>query len=124
MIGTAHDIYNPPPAPEPLAPPAPERLRWAQGDLGILIGLIAGVASLAAWAWTIEPALAALALIGGAIVIAESWSTALSFLHRRPWEGVNGRWKIFLAALVPWLLALGLAASLMIGLFSLLDRIS
>jgi hypothetical protein len=124
MIGTAHDIYNPPPAPEPLAPPAPEPLRWARGDLGVLAGLVAAVVSLSLWAWTIEPMLGALALIGGAVVIVESWSTALSFLHRRPWEGVKGRWKIFLAALVPWLLVLSLAAGLMIGLFRLADWLS
>ncbi len=124
MLSTARNIYDPPPAPEPLSPPAPEPLRWARGDLGVLACLVVAVLSLAAWAWTIEPMLAALALIGGTIVIVESWSTALTFLHRRPWAGVKGRWKIFLAALVPWLLILSLATALMVGLFSVLDRIS
>ena len=54
-------------------------------------------------------------------MIVESWFTALGFLHRRPTEG-GGRWKIFLAALLPWVLGLGLAAALMLGLFYLSDR--
>ena len=65
--------------------------------------------------------MAALILVGGALVIAESWFTALGFLHRRPLAGLGGRWKIFLAALVPWVLGLGLAAALMLGLFYLSD---
>ena len=55
-------------------------------------------------------------------MIVESWFTALGFLHQQPMEGLGARWKIFLAALVPWLLGLGLAAALMIGLFYLSDR--
>jgi hypothetical protein len=120
---TLHDIYDPPPAPVPLAPPPPARLRWTSSDLGILVGLIALVLALAVWAWTIEPMLAGLALIGGTVVIVESWSTALTFLDRRPWMGVNGRWKIFAAALVPWLVGLALAAALMLGLFRIADWI-
>jgi hypothetical protein len=120
---TLHDIYNPPPAPVPLAPPPPEPLRWRPGDLGILAGLIAMVVGLAAWAWTVAPELSVLALIGGTVVIVESWSTALGFLHRRPWMGVNGRWKIFAAALVPWLVGLALATGLMMGVFRLVDWI-
>jgi hypothetical protein len=120
---TLHDIYDPPPAPVPLAPPPPAPLRWTSSDLGILVGLIALVLALAVWAWTIEPMLAGLALIGGTVVIVESWSTALTFLDRRPWMGVNGRWKIFAAALVPWLVGLGLAAALMLGLFRIADWI-
>jgi hypothetical protein len=118
---TLHDIYDPPPAPVPLAPPAPEPMNWTSSDLGILAGLVTVVVGLAAWAWTIEPAMAFLVMIGGAIVIVESWSTALGFLQRRPWMGMNGRWKIFVAALVPWLVGLGLAAALMMGLFLLSD---
>jgi hypothetical protein len=120
---TLHDIYNPPPAPVPLAPPPPEPLHWRPGDLGILAGLIAMVVGLAAWAWTVAPELSVLALIGGTVVIVESWSTALGFLHRRPWMGENGRWKIFAAALVPWLVGLALATGLMMGVFRLVDWI-
>ena len=120
-VSTLHDIYDPPPAPLPLSPPSPEPIRWTGGDVWVLATLMAGVFALASVAWTIEPSMAALVVIGGAIVIAESWSTALGFLSRRPWMGENGRWRIFAAALVPWLLGLGLASGLMLGLFRLSD---
>jgi hypothetical protein len=120
-MSTMHDIYDPPPAPVPLAPPLPERVNYRPSDLVILGLLVIGVVGLAAWAYAFEPAIAYLTLVGGAIVIVESWSTALGFLHKRPWMGLNGRWKIFVAALIPWLLGLGLAAALMISLFLLSD---
>jgi hypothetical protein len=123
-MSTAHDIYDPPPAPVPLAP-TPERIAWKTGDLVVLIALVAIAISLAVWAWTVEPSLAVLVLIGAAIVIVESWSTALGFLHRhRRLAGTGGRWTIYVAALVPWLLGIALAAALMMGVFLLLDRIS
>ena len=122
-MSTAHDIYDPPPAPVPLAP-TPERIAWKTSDLAVLIAMVAIALSLAAWAWTVEPSLAVLVLIGAAIVIVESWSTALGFLHRHRLAGSGGRWTIYIAALVPWLLALGLATALMMGVFLLLDRFS
>jgi hypothetical protein len=125
MSSSLHDIYNPPPAPVPLAPPRPERIAWKPGDIAVLATLIVLGLALAAWAWTVEPSLAVLVLIGAAIVIVESWSTALGFLHRhRRLAGTGGRWAIYVAALVPWLLGLALATALMMGLFLLLDRIS
>lgn len=123
MMSTAHDIYDPPPAPVPLAPPTPEPIARKTGDLVVLGVLIALAVVAAAWAWTVEPSLAVLVLIGAAIVIAESWSTALGFLHRQPLMGSNGRWRIYVAALVPYLLGLALAAGMMIGLFRLADWI-
>ncbi|HEY2159276.1 MAG TPA: hypothetical protein VGH33_26860 [Isosphaeraceae bacterium] len=123
-MSTAHDIYDPPPAPVPLAP-TPERIAWTTGDLVVLISLVVVAIALAIWAWTVEPSLAVLVLIGAAIVIVESWSTALGFLHRhRRLAGRGGRWTIFAAALVPWLLGIALATALMMGLFLLLDRFS
>jgi hypothetical protein len=120
-MSTAHDIYNPPPAPVPLAP-TPERIAWTTGDLAVLISLVVVAVALAIWAWTVEPSLAVLVLIGAAIVIVESWSTAMGFLHKhRRLAGTRGRWTIYVAALVPWLLGLALATGLMIGLFRLAD---
>ena len=46
---------------------------------------------------------------------------ALGFLHRQPSGSLSGRWMIFLAALVPWLIGLGIAAALMLGLFLISD---
>ena len=116
-----HDIYDPPPAPLPWAPPEIEPLHWTAGDLTVLASLCLMVVAGSALAWRIEPTLALLTLMGGALVIVESWFTALSFLHRRPVGHLGARWKIFLAALLPWFLGLGLAAALMLGLFRLSD---
>ena len=118
---TLHDIYDPPPAPIPWAPPEAEPLRWTRGDLTVLATFSAMVLIASAMALWVEPTMALLILMGGALVIAESWFTALGFLHSRPVD-LGGRWKIFLAALVPWVLGLGLAAALMLGLFYLSDR--
>lgn len=122
MTSVLHDIYDPPPAPVPLAPPPAEPMARSSGDLAIFVGLGAIVLAGSAWAWTVDPGMAALTLVGGTIVVVESWSTALGFLHRRPWMGLNGRWKIFAAALVPWVVGLGLAAGLMIAMFYLADH--
>ncbi|WP_435016771.1 hypothetical protein TA3x_004347 [Tundrisphaera sp. TA3] len=118
---TMHDIYDPPPAPIPWAPPEAEPLHWTAGDLTVLasLGVLVVVGSLLAW--RVEPTLALLILMGGALVIVESWFTALGFLHRRPIGELGARWKIFLAALLPWLFGLGFAAALMLGLFQLSD---
>ncbi len=118
---TTHDIYDPPPAPIPWAPPQAEPLNWTAGDLTVLASFGALVLTASALAWRVEPTMAALIFLGGVLVIVESWFTALGFLHRRP-LGLGGRWKIFLAALIPWVLGLSLAAALMLGLFYLSDR--
>ena len=118
---SAHDIYDPPPAPIPWAPPEAEPLNWTAGDVSVLSTLGALILLAAGFAWRVEPTVAGLILVGGALVLIESWFTALGFLHRRP-VTLGGRWKIFLAALVPWVLGLGLAAAMMLGLFYLSDR--
>ncbi len=120
MTSAIHDIYDPPPAPIPWAPPQASPLTWTAGDLSVLASFGALILLAAAMAWRIEPTLSAPVLLGGALVIVESWFTALSFLHRRPTDG-GGRWKIFIAALVPWVVGLGLAAALMLGLFGVSD---
>jgi hypothetical protein len=120
-MSTMHDIYDPPPAPIPWAPPEAEPLNWTAGDLTVLASFATLILAAAALAWRVEPTLTFLILLGGVLVIVESWFTALGFLHRRPID-LGGRWKIFLAALVPWVLGLGLAAALMLGLFYLSDR--
>ncbi len=121
---TLHDIYDPPPAPIPWAPPEAEPLNWTAGDLTVLATFSALILGATAMAWRIEPTMAVLILLGGSLVIVESWFTALGFLHRRPLPSLGERWKIFLAALLPWILGLGLAAALMLGLFYLSDRTS
>ncbi len=120
-MSITHDIYNPPPAPDPLEPPRAEPIQWSVSDLAALAALCAPVGAIAAWAWSVEPTLGLWVTIAGVFVILESWFSALTFLHRHPSERFVGRWLVFLAALMPWLLSLGFGAALMIGLFRLSD---
>ena len=62
--------------------------------------------------------------LGLSLVILESWLTALGYLHRcRPLR-LKARWTIFLAALVPWLVGLGIAVTVMLSLFWVSDLVS
>jgi hypothetical protein len=115
------DIYDPPPAPIPWNPPKAEPLIYTRGDLACLVLLCSILCAAATAAWWSEPTVALLTALGGTLVILESWYTALGFLHRRRSLGLRARWTVFLAALVPWLLGLGIAATLMLGLFYVSD---
>ncbi len=116
-----HDIYNPPPAPLAWNPPPAKPLVLTRGDVACLVVFAILLALVSALAWTVEPSLAPLVALGGALVLLESWFTALGFLHRTPSGSLSRRWMIFLAALVPWLVGLGVAAALMMGLFVVSD---
>ena len=116
-----HDIYNPPPAPIPWNPPNPERLVFTTGDVVCLVVLCLLLFAASIAAWRAEPTVAAITTLGGTLVILESWFTALGFLNRRRSLGLRARWTVFLAALVPWLVGLGIAATLMLGLFMVSD---
>jgi hypothetical protein len=115
------DIYNPPPAPIAFEPPRPEPLSITGGDLAWLAGLLVLLAGASVAAWSIEPIVGAWVSIGGLFVILESWFSGLTFLRRHPSARPVGRWLIFLAALIPWLIGLGFATALMLGLFYLSD---
>ena len=116
-----HDIYDPPPSRTSWLPPQAEVLTFTGGDLACLavLGLIVVAGSVAGFLY--EPLLGALTMVGGALVVLESWYTALGYLARRPAESRLGRVVIIAAALVPWVVGLGMAAALMIGLFVLTD---
>jgi hypothetical protein len=118
------DIYDPPPAPaQDWVPPRPERLIFTTGDLLCLVGLCALLFAGSTLAWRTEPELALATAVAGSLVILESWFTALGFLHRcRPLR-LKARWLIFLAALVPWLVGLGVAVTMMLSLFWVFDQI-
>jgi hypothetical protein len=118
-----HDIYDPPPAPVPWNPPPSPPMRLTRGDMACLAALVVLLAFASGIASTIEPTLAILITVGGSLVILESWYTALGFLHRQPAGSLTRRWTIFLAALVPWVAGLGIAAALMAGLFLLSDML-
>jgi hypothetical protein len=116
-----HDRYDPPPAPLAWDEPKPEPLILTRGDVACLATFGTVLAFATGMAWSIEPTLALLATVGGTLVILESWFTALDFLHRRPSNSPSGRLAIFLAALVPWVVGLGIAATLMSCLFLISD---
>ena len=116
-----HDIYNPPPAPVPMAPPEPLPLPWRRGDVFLLLGLCTTLAIAAVLAWGSEPVLGLGVIVAGVFVIIESWFSALTYLHRHPANTPGKRALIFLAALAPWALGLGVMVLLMMGLFRLSD---
>jgi hypothetical protein len=116
-----HDIYDPPPAPVPWNPPQTERLVFTAGDIVCLVLLWALLVVGSALFLSGEPTVALLTALGGTLVILESWFTALGFLQRRHALGLRARWTIFMAALVPWIVGLGIAAMLIMGLFLVSD---
>jgi len=119
-----HDIYNPPPALEQeWAQPRREPLIFTTGDLTCLVGLCAVLFAASVLAWHSEPELAIATAAAGAMVILESWFTALGYLHRCRPLGPRARWTIFMAALVPWLVGLGVAVTIMLSLFWVSDLI-
>ena len=69
-----------------------------------------------------SPTLALATAAAGSLVILESWFTALGFLHRARRCGSRRAGLIFLAALVPWLVGLGVAVTVMLSLFWVSDR--
>ncbi|MHC5540034.1 hypothetical protein ACYOEI_17585 [Singulisphaera rosea] len=116
-----HDIYNPPPAPVPWNPPQAEKLAFTKGDIVCLVTLCVSLFAASSLVWSAQPMVAVITTLGGTLVILESWFTALGFLHRRRSLGLRARWTIFLAALIPWLVGLGVAATLMLALFLISD---
>jgi hypothetical protein len=116
------DRYDPPPAlTEEYALPKPERLVFTIGDSVCLIALCAVLLGGSMLAWRTEPELAICTAAAGSLVILESWFTALGFLHRTRPLKLKLRWLIFLAAIVPWLIGLGVAVSAMLLLFWISD---
>ena len=115
------DIYDPPPARLTLDSRDSPPLLYTGRDMAWL-GVLVGLCFLAAgWSWTVEPLLWPTVLIGGLFVSLESWFSAMTFLHRHPDARAGGNWRIFLAAIAPWALGLGLATALMVGLFAATD---
>jgi hypothetical protein len=119
-----HDIYDPPPAPErDWLPKKSEPIVFTAADLLCLVGLCALLCAVTMTAWRAEPVMALATAAAGSLVILESWLTALGFLHRcRPLR-LKARWVIFLAALVPWLLGLGVAVAIMLVMFWVSDHV-
>ena len=133
-----HDIYDPPPVPKvDLDPPRSERLVFTRNDLACLAALCGGLLLVAVIAWRNEPGLA---LISAGKGLGGTWrgpEPGHAFrddgVELEPGKLVGGprcppvslklRWTIFLAALVPWIVGLGLAVSLMLCLFWISDHL-
>ena len=119
-----HDIYDPPPVPpvdwDPPRTGAPGLLPGRPGLPGRAVRRAAGHRA-PGLAERTDPRL--ISAGAGALVILESWFTALGFLHRCPPVSLKLRWTIFLAALVPWLVGLGFAVCLMLCLFWISDHL-
>lgn len=122
-MSTVQDLYDPAPSCTSWLPVEPEPIPFGRGDLAVLIGLAATWAVVTVPAWLFEPMLGLLAMVGGALILLESWFTALGYLHRQPRQTPSRRALIMVAAFVPWLAGLGLAALLMWALFALSDLI-
>jgi hypothetical protein len=120
-MSSMHDIYDPPPPPVSWVPPSPGLVAFTRWDVAWLVGLAVGIGLLSLGLAWFEPTLGLLLFVGGMLVLLESWYTALEYLGRQDEEPHPRRWAIFLGAFVPWLIGLGLAALLMIGLFSISD---
>lgn len=121
MMTGQHDIYDPPPSKTSWLPPRVETLTFTRGDLACLGVMVALVVAASAAGFAYDAMLGALVLVGGLLVAIESWYTALGFLARRPTDVAWRRIVIIVAAVVPWVLGLGLAAALMIALFAYTD---
>jgi hypothetical protein len=118
-----HDIYDPPPAPDrDWTPPEPDRLVFTTGDLVCLMGLCAALVAGSVMMWRTEPALALATSAAGSLVILESWFTALAHLHRSGQSRIAARWLIFLGALAPWLIGIGVAVSAILSIFWVFDK--
>lgn len=122
-ISSMGDIYDPPPAPIPFNAPPEPRLSLSSSDMLFLGGLALGVLVASIVAGWFEPSLAILVGVGGSMVILESWFTAVGFLSRKNTRNLRRRAVIFLAALLPWLIGLGIAAILMNLMFYVSDRL-
>ena len=99
-------------------------LVFTTGDLLCLVGLWRLLFAGSLLAWRSAPSWRVATAAAGSLVILESWFTALGFLHRTRPLRLKLRWLIFLAAIVPWLVGLGVAVSAMLMLFWISDRYS
>ena len=106
---------------EDYVPPKADRLVFTIGDLLCLVGLCAVLFAGSLLAWRSEPELALATAAAGSLVILESWFTAPGFSAPDPAAATQVRWLIFLAAIVPWLVGLGVAVSAMLTLFWISD---
>lgn len=118
------DIYDPQPPTSSWDTPRTESIAYTKADVACLIGLCLAVLAASWWAWSIDETVGFGITVGGIFVILESWFSAMSFLHRHPSVRPVGRWVIVLAALIPWIIGLGFAAALMVGLFTVSDWLS
>jgi hypothetical protein len=118
-----HDIYDPPPVPDrDWTPPEPERLVFTAGDLMCLMILCGVLFAGSVLLWRTEPELVLATSAAGSLVILESWFTALGLLHRTPQSRIRARWLVFLTALAPWVIGIGVTVSAILSIFWVFDK--
>ncbi|ADV63309.1 hypothetical protein Isop_2742 [Isosphaera pallida ATCC 43644] len=121
-LGARRNLFNPSPVSRPLSKPVRHALRPLKADLVWLMMMVTLLLIVAAvTVWLVDATLGLLVGMGGLLVLLESWFTGLGYLERRPQLPTRDRWSIHFAALVPWMIGLGLAALLMTSLFLLSD---
>jgi hypothetical protein len=125
MSSLMRDIYDPPPVPEQELPPTrPDGFVLTRGDLVVVTVLCVLPFAASLLAWYTEPELAIATGTAGALVILESWFTAMTYMHRRSrLVGLKVRWTIFLAALLPWVIGVGVTIASILGLFWVADHV-
>ena len=116
------DIYDSTPAPVAVNLPAGEPLHLTTVDFAFLAVSSITVLVLSLGGWLLDGTVSLFIALGGALVVFESWHTALTFLQRHKKEDRQTRILIRRAALIPWLVVLGSAALAMMGLFWLSDH--
>jgi hypothetical protein len=118
-----HDVYDPPPVPEiEWEEPRREPLDVSRGDVACLAALCLALFAVSAFFGRSEPVVAVIAAGAGSLIVLESWLTALARFRRTPTHGLRARGTVFLAALVPWVVGVGVAIAFLLGVFWLSDH--
>lgn len=115
------DIYDSTPLQISVNMPETAPLRPTRHDTVFLSVVLSLVLFLSLWAFFLDTSVSILIALGGCLVVLESWHTALLFLERREAESGRPRLLIHIGALLPWVMILGSAALVMLGLFWLSD---
>ena len=120
-----HDIYDPPPALEQeWTPPRRGAADLHDGRPVLPCRAVRLLFSAAVLAWHSEPELAIATAAAGCAGDPGKLAHRGGLPASLPAIGTQTRWTIFLAALIPWLVGLGITVTVMLSLFWVSDLIS